>query len=650
MSIQEAYSIFRMGNFQVNRRYQRKLVWLPEEKEVLIDSILAGYPIPLILLAFHTERSSGAKTFEILDGMQRLNAIFAFIENEFSWEGKFFDVGENSRAKQLADENKFTQRKPLLPKPLCARFLEYTLAVTEFPAVNEEAVNQVFGRINSYGRQLSDQEKRQAGVVSLFATVVREIAADIRGDVSQETLNLADMPQISITTPSTELSYGITATETFWCKQGVLRTNQLRDSEDEQMIADIVISVLEKTPFAFIGIALDECYRADSERATILNELLALYGATNLKHHIVSTISIIRTTVESVDLGPRALAKIVHPTSGSNPIKTAFYAIFMAFFELCVRRRKSPGEPRKVMKALGDLQQRLKIAAGQISSDNRQGNVSSTIGLIQSHFVDADPPAYLHSAGAALDFENALRRSRTESARYECKQGLLSLRGARVINVGLLDRLVNTICGIANIGPDSEGAIFLGVADSIQDRKLVEEVDAISAYQVGARHVVGIDREAKALGESIDSYKRRVVAHIRSSKLSIPLRQSVLGKIDCITYREREILCIWIPPQSGMSHVGDNANANVKVYVRQDSNTVEETNPLAVVDVASRFKDGIGRRGRSARVELDEKVPVREKASAGVADAKKAAASKTSDKASSRKKSSAKKSVTKKRK
>lgn len=342
MSIQEAYSIFRMGKFQVNRRYQRKLVWLPSEKEALIDSILSGYPIPLLLLAFHTERGSGTKTFEILDGMQRLNAIFAFIENEFPWKGQFFDVSENSRAKQLADDQRIVIKKPLLPKPLCAKFLEYTLAVTEFPAVNEEAVNQVFGRINSYGRQLSDQEKRQAGVVSPFANVVREIAAEIRGDVSLETLNLADMPQISITIPSTDLTYGIAATETFWCKQGVLRANQLRDSEDEQMIADLVISVLEEEPFAFSGVALDEYYREGSDSAVRINELLSSYGPTSLKHHIVSTVSVIRTTVEAVDSGPRALAKIVHPTAGANPIKTAFYAIFMAFFSFAFASERVP--------------------------------------------------------------------------------------------------------------------------------------------------------------------------------------------------------------------------------------------------------------------------------------------------------------------
>jgi len=80
LSVQAAYRDYADGKFLINRQYQRKLVWTRNEKRSLIDSILKGYPIPLILLA--TEVSSdGDKSFEILDGMQRLNAIFEYIEN-----------------------------------------------------------------------------------------------------------------------------------------------------------------------------------------------------------------------------------------------------------------------------------------------------------------------------------------------------------------------------------------------------------------------------------------------------------------------------------------------------------------------------------------------------------------------------------------
>ncbi|MGK7962596.1 DUF262 domain-containing protein, partial [Crocosphaera sp.] len=90
MSINEAYRLYRSGNLLINRKYQRKLVWTLEEKERLIGSILKGYPIPLILLAERPQLDGSGK-YEVIDGMQRLNAIFSFIENSFTFQEKFFD-------------------------------------------------------------------------------------------------------------------------------------------------------------------------------------------------------------------------------------------------------------------------------------------------------------------------------------------------------------------------------------------------------------------------------------------------------------------------------------------------------------------------------------------------------------------------------
>ncbi len=92
MSIQEAYRLFRDDGLIVNRKYQRKLVWTRYEKQNLIDSVLKDYPIPLILLADSSVKDK--QVFEIIDGMQRLNAIFSFIENSFSVNSKYFDISE----------------------------------------------------------------------------------------------------------------------------------------------------------------------------------------------------------------------------------------------------------------------------------------------------------------------------------------------------------------------------------------------------------------------------------------------------------------------------------------------------------------------------------------------------------------------------
>lgn len=568
MSIQEAYREYRDGNFRVNRRYQRKLVWTVAEKQKLIDSVLAGYPIPLLLLAYQL-REDGSKSFEILDGMQRLNAIFSFIENSFAVNDRYFDVAQLARANALAAEQKIPSPPagaPLFSSDECARLLEYTLAVTEFPANDQQSVTEVFGRINSFGRQLSDQERRQAGVVSPFAEVVREIAAEIRGDVSSESLDLAQMPEISVDVSGEMPAYAIKADETFWCKQAVLRRNQLRESEDEQMIADLAISILQGGPFAFSGGALDEIYAPTSEEGRDIGVRLSTYGATRLKHEIVSTISLLRDVIEANDPGHNALRKVVHPGTG-NPIKTAFFAVFMAFFDLCVRQRKSPGDKTKIMQSLQNLQSRLEIATGQMRSEPRQKNINTVKGLIQDFFEDREPPALNHGSGAAVQFENALRRSRIETGAFECKQGLLRLDGERERQQQLLDRIVETLCAIANLGSTSAGAIFIGVADKAADKARIESLDGIVAAQIGARFCVGIDREARIMGVEVELYVRDIVSHIAKSALSEPLKTAVCSSVDAIVYRGHTVVCLWVPPQRMPSEVGD------KLFVRVGSET-----------------------------------------------------------------------------
>jgi Protein of unknown function DUF262 len=585
MSVQEAYREYKDGNFIVNRRYQRKLVWSLDEKRKLVDSILHNYPIPLILFATLTE-FDGAKKYEILDGMQRLNAIFAFIENKFDTDEKYFDVQQLSRAKQASEQGEFIatiEAGRLLSAELCANFLDYQLAITEYPGANPKSVNDVFGRINAYGRQLSEQEKRQAGVITPFADIVKTLASELRGDASAIILDLSKMPQISIDADITRLGYGVNADDTFWVKQSILRKEQLRDSEDEQFIADLIISIITKSPFAFSGRNLDEIYDQQNKKSQEINESLRLYGAEKLKNNFLGVFSTLKAVVENFDDSTYALRKIVHPSGGSNPIKTAFYAIFMAFFELLIEDKKVPASPEKIMISLKDLHKKLNTAAGQIKSESREKNIDLTKGLIQKFFAKKSPETESFAIASTLKLENALRRSKIETTIYECKQGILRLDKKRTIDENLLDKLVHTICAIANLGPESSGGIFIGVADNQDDAKKIKDIDLMEPKKLGDRVCVGIDREAKVLSLSLDSYQKKIVEHISNSKLSEPLKSSVLSSIDCISYKDLSIVCLWVPSQVACSHV-DN-----KIYVRSGSDTINVTQVDKITAIINSF-------------------------------------------------------------
>ncbi|MEH2194900.1 MAG: DUF262 domain-containing protein [Nostoc sp.] len=577
MTVNEAYRLYRSGNLLVNRKYQRKLVWTVSEKEKLIGSILLKYPIPLILLA-ERPQIHGSGKYEIIDGMQRLNAIFSFIENTFTFENEYFDINEFSYARQLAEDGTFSKIQDksakILAKNKCADIVDYLLAVTVYTAMEEEDITEIFGRINSSGKHLSRQERRQAGVTTLFAEVVRTIAMKLRGDDSDKILRLPEMPEISIDSKQSNQGYKIQADDTIWCKQGALTVIQLRESEDEQMIADIVASILLNEPLSRSTERFDDLYDPNSSYAQKLENALIAYLPKRLEEEIIKTFSILRETIESYSSESKCLLKIVNPKS-TNPIPTAFYTIFMAFFDLIIHQGFSPTEPSSVINALKNLQQRLDLSHRYTKTEDRKNNINQTKGLIQDFFAKREPPVLGHGVELALDFENSLRRSRIETTRYEFKQGFLDLSPSREFNKDLLDKIIETICGIANLCSATDGYIHIGVTDSKEDADKIEKLDKIQPLEINGRYVVGIDREVNLYNKAKDTeqYVRILSNAIQNSALTEPLKAQVLAKFDTILYKGLSVIRITVPPQRAVSFVGNTA------FTRQHSSTKSVQGP-----------------------------------------------------------------------
>ena len=155
---------------------------------------------------------------EIIDGLQRLHAIVSFIETAFpTLDGRLFCLDFFPTAKARVGEGKFvpTEGDQYLSQKEVGTLLDYVLALSVMRNATEAEVNDVFGRINTYGHRLSDQERRQAGVQNEFSNMVREIACTLRGDVSTDLLQLREMPTISIDLPMTKHGYTVKADEVF---------------------------------------------------------------------------------------------------------------------------------------------------------------------------------------------------------------------------------------------------------------------------------------------------------------------------------------------------------------------------------------------------------------------------------------------------
>lgn len=583
VSVQEIYRRYRENQIVVNRKYQRKLVWSEKEKACLIDSILKGYPIPLILFAEFVGKD-GRTYYEILDGMQRLNAIVGFLEDEYPVDHKFFDIKQLARAQQAEAEGLFVgyHGEAIHTPQICANLLDYQLAVTSYKVESEEDVFEIFRRINSGGRQLSSQEQRQAGVLCQFSDLVRGIAADIRGDSTNEQVVLSDMPQISIGNTRENCRYGLNADNTFWVKQGIIAVQNLKDSDDEEIIADILISILLGEPFARSKERLDKAHDLSSDLYSQIEIALIRYTPEKLKSDVQNTFSVLKNCIESVSTEVNYLRSIVTPAA-RIPIKNAFYTIFMALYDLLVKEDLSPCDNVGLFNNLYDLQSRIKVDTHYATTENRQQNIALTKGLMLPYFVKKEPSALSHGSGLALDFENSIRRSKIETPRYEFKQGLLRLSNDRKYDKALEEQILKTICAIANIGSKSEGYIFIGVADKEADAKRIQELDCIMPVTVSNHSIVGIDREAAVLGITLEDYCRRIVGFIKTSALSDSLISSVLSNIDIIDYRSLSVIRIKIPSQSEISYYGD------EVYERQYNNTVKIESPKAIMAIAKRF-------------------------------------------------------------
>ena len=121
---------YKKDLFYVNRKYQRKLVWTLQEKKDLIDTIYRKYPIPMFLIASYIDTDNLLK-WEIIDGLQRINAIVSFIDGDYaiSFENNYgyFNLDAFTGYGKMASEGIITQNVPPLPLEICEKFLDYEL-------------------------------------------------------------------------------------------------------------------------------------------------------------------------------------------------------------------------------------------------------------------------------------------------------------------------------------------------------------------------------------------------------------------------------------------------------------------------------------------------------------------------------------------
>jgi Protein of unknown function DUF262 len=580
-NVQTLYTSHVSQLFVVNRRYQRKLVWTTKEKADFIDSLRKQLPVPLILTA---ERMRDDKTFlEIIDGLQRLNAVFSFIENQYSIDGYYFDLETLAETKLMRDEGALTQRRPVLDRRECVRIANYVLPMSTYRAPTEELVEEVFRRINSNGRYLSRQEIRQAGAISNFADLVREVSSFVRGDTSvRDLVDLTNMPAISITSDSD--GPGVYIENVFWVRNKILEKDQVRESRDEEIVADLLATmILENVP-RYASETLDEYYglRPGGTKERYRDRIEAAVQREDADL-IKARFAYVHDNLEKIlQKSGKSFSQLVF-TVPRQRVPRYYETIFLALYSLLIRENRIIRDPGAVARALDGIGNRafnITSGGGTWSAENKRDNIAQISGMLRELTVpETGKRDVLLEANESRVYA-LLRAAQAEHSAFEMKQGLHKLDAAADFDQGGFDRIMKAISAIANDGPASVGYVVIGIADKKADADRIRDLYGTTSTRDVGFWITGIDHELGYHGSTMDGYMSFFSEKVRASGLDPNLMSQVLRDMRPTRYNGRAVLLLTVRP------LGEPVSYNDKWYERQGSSTVE----VPARDIARLFK------------------------------------------------------------
>lgn len=152
------------GRINTNAEYQRGKVWSIPQQQLLIDSIMRGFDLPKIFLRKLPDGSE--LLFDVVDGVQRLTAIWCYLSDEYSLPKNFTypDLGSVG-GKSWSD----------LPQDAKDRLEFAKITVTELRTSEKEDIHELFQRLQK-GEPLNAAEKRNAMLGPVKEFVAEELA------------------------------------------------------------------------------------------------------------------------------------------------------------------------------------------------------------------------------------------------------------------------------------------------------------------------------------------------------------------------------------------------------------------------------------------------------------------------------------------
>lgn len=144
--------------------FQRSSVWPRPAKAYLIDTMLSDRPIPLLFFSRAINAQTGRSEYEVIDGQQRLRAVFEFVDGRFSLTESEGSPWFRKKWNTLEDRHK-------------QRLLNYDFTVEELSGYSQEDVRDMFRRMNRYVVPLNAQEQRHAVDEGQFKAFAEDVGS-----------------------------------------------------------------------------------------------------------------------------------------------------------------------------------------------------------------------------------------------------------------------------------------------------------------------------------------------------------------------------------------------------------------------------------------------------------------------------------------
>jgi len=137
------------ARIDTNPEFQRPAVWTVSQKQLLIDTILRGYDIPKM---YWRRTGINPDRYEVVDGQQRLRAIWGFVDGDFRLPANAEPIGD-----YVLSGISYLE----LPDDLRMQFDTYSVDVVVLDDTDGDEVREMFLRLQN-GTSLKAQEKRNA--------------------------------------------------------------------------------------------------------------------------------------------------------------------------------------------------------------------------------------------------------------------------------------------------------------------------------------------------------------------------------------------------------------------------------------------------------------------------------------------------------